>query len=71
MDDTPGIMIKKDKKKEKEREIIIRIHFEEEPENPYDNLGVIGESMWKWKKYFTGGKREKKENTSKLSRNNT
>ena len=52
MKDTPGTKVKRDKKKEKDREIIIKIHIEEEPENPYKNLVIIGECMWKWKEYF-------------------
>jgi len=44
---TPGTKVKRDKKKEKKREIIIKIHIEGEPENSYKNLGVIGECMWK------------------------
>jgi len=58
MNDALGTKPKKDKKKEKE--IIIEIHLEEEPENPYKNLGVIGECMWKWKKYFDWRKKRKK-----------
>lgn len=38
--------------KGKEREIIIKIRIEKEPENPCNNLEVIGECMWKWEKYF-------------------
>lgn len=60
MNHTTGTKAKKDNKKEKEREIIIRIHLEEEPENPYENLGVLGECMWKWKKYFDWRKKREK-----------
>jgi len=33
---------------------------EEEPENPYKDLGVIGECMWKWYQYFESRKKRKK-----------
>jgi len=57
MNDTLGTKAKKDKKEEKE--IIVEISLEEEPENPYKNLGVIGECMWKWQQYFKARKKRK------------
>jgi len=42
---TPGTEVKRDKKKEKDT--FVEISLEEESENPYKNLGVIGECMWK------------------------
>lgn len=53
-----GTKAKRDIKKKKK--IIVEKFLEEEPENPYENLGAIGRCMWKWKKYFnTSKKREK------------
>jgi len=57
MNDTSETLTKEDKKKEKE--IFVEIHLEEEPENPYKNLGVIGECMWKWQQYFDSRKKIK------------
>ena len=45
MNDTTGTEAKRDKKKEKE--IIVEIFLEEKPGNPYKDLGVIGEYMWR------------------------
>lgn len=58
MHDTQGTKAKKDKKKEKE--IIVEISLEEEPENPYKNLGVIGECVWRWQQYFDRRKKREK-----------
>lgn len=57
MNDTLGTKVKRDKKKEKE--ILVEISLEEEPENPYKNLGVIGDCMWKWQQYFDSRKKIK------------
>ena len=62
MNHTPGTKPKKDNKKEKEREIIIRIHIEEEPDNPYKDLGVLGENLWEWQQYFEARKMKKEKN---------
>ncbi len=55
---TPGTKVKRDEKKEKE--IFVEISLEEELGNPFENLGVIGECMWKWKKYFIWRKKREK-----------
>ena len=56
MNDNAGTKVTKSK----EKEILIEISLEEEPENPYKNLGVIGECVWKWHKYFEWRKERQK-----------
>jgi len=52
-------------KKDKEKDIIIEVSLDDEPENPYKNLGVIGEYMWEWHKYFE--EREKRKKNIEIS----
>ena len=47
MNSTSGTKTKKNEKKKEGTEIFVEIPLEEEPENPYKNLGVIGECVWK------------------------
>lgn len=49
---------KSNKNKERGNEVLIEVFVKETPANPYKNLGLIGECMWKWCKYFEWRKKK-------------
>lgn len=49
----------KDKKVDSQ-DITIKIIIEDEPENPYKNLGALGDCMWGWEQYYEARKQRKK-----------
>lgn len=55
------LQIKNKDEEDKGKEVNIHIIVEREPDNPYKNLGVIGDSLWKWHQYFEERKRRKKK----------
>jgi hypothetical protein len=44
---------------EKTKDITIRIIIEEE-ENPYEDLGILGDILWEWDQYYEEKKKRKK-----------